>query len=369
MSILDEITDKAALARELYPHGILVGDDVLQVAGMGPEPGKSARVFLDTGIVHDFNGSESYDLFTVAKHRWGLDDKDTAALLRVKGYLPQPPSGAEISRLKAARQSVKASKPPRDANALRPVQHCTHVPEDMSLNALYSLEAYVPARGKLKRVIPPWKHSLSHATGGTVRIARFGGPIAAVRDRRAGYARPWMTRGDCVDSIEALGLEDAVPAFCLAGDPDCPASHDILVLDFDYKPHLDSDGLGARVRDAVAARMASAGAAVFASKSWNGRHIVARLTLEDILNNKRHYAALPTKEALEGPQDTSKTPMWHGLRIEIFPAGTKRHIVLHNDRKQAGPDDEAPLGRFGLRDVALMIGDAMDAAEAVWETR
>ena len=120
MSILDDITDKAGLARELYPHGILIGDDVLQVAGMGPEPGKSARVFLENGIVHDFNGSESYDLVTVAKHRWGLDDKDAAALLRVKGYLPQPPSGAEVARLKDVRQNTKAPKPPRDADPMHP---------------------------------------------------------------------------------------------------------------------------------------------------------------------------------------------------------------------------------------------------------
>ena len=61
--------------------------------------------------------------------------------------------------------------------------------------------------------------------------------------------------------------------------------------------------------------------------------------------------------------------MWHGLRIEIFPAGTRRHIIWHIDRKLAGPDDEAPLGRVGLRDVALMIGDAMDAAEDAAGTR
>ena len=166
MSILDDITDKAALARELYPHGILVGDDVLEVAGIDPQPGKSARVFLQSGIVYDFNGPESYDLVTVAKHRWGLDDKDTAALLRVKGYLPQPPSSAEVARRKAERPSSQAPKLPRDANAMHPVQHCTHIPEDMTLHALYSLEAYVPALGKEKMVPPPWKHSLSPSTGG-----------------------------------------------------------------------------------------------------------------------------------------------------------------------------------------------------------
>ena len=361
MSILDDITDKAALARELYPHGILVGGDVLQVAGIGPEPGKSARVFLQSGIVHDFNGSESYDLVTVAKHRWGLDDQDTAALMRVKGYLPQPPSGAEVSRRKAERQSSQAPKLPRDVDPLHPVQHCTHVPAEMSLADFYSLEAYLPALGK--KVFYPWKHSLSPATGGTVTIARYGGPIAAVKDRAAGYARPWMTRDDCLKVIEALGQKDTVPTFCLSGDADCPASHDGLVLDFDYKPHLDPAGMGAGVRDGVAARMVSAGAAVFASQSRNGRHIISRLTLEDILNGKRHYAALPTRETLAGPQEPGKPPTWHGLRIEIFPAGTKKHIVWHVDRKLAGPGDDEPLGRFGLRDVAWMIGDAMDAAE------
>ena len=148
MSILDDITDKAALARELYPHGILVGGDVLQVAGIGPEPGKSARVFLENGIVHDFNGSESHDLFTVAKHRWGLDDKDAAALLRVKGYLPQPPSGVEVARPERCapkRQSSKATTG-RETQCT-PFSTAPTSPEDMTLNDFYSLEAYVPALG------------------------------------------------------------------------------------------------------------------------------------------------------------------------------------------------------------------------------
>ena len=366
MSILDDITDKAALARELYPNGILVDGDVLQVAGKGPEPGRSARVFMDTGIVYDFNGRESYDLVTVAKERWGVDDRDVTSLLRVKGYLPQPPSGAEVARLKALRKSPQA---PKDKNPLRPVQNCSHVPEDLSQADFYRMPAWVPARGKKKLVPSPWKFSLSAVTGGTVRIARFGGPIAPVGDRPAGQALPWMSRDDCLAAISAEGLKDSIPTFCLTGDPDCPASHDILVLDCDYKPHLDPDELGSQARDMVAAGMASAGAAVFASTSGNGRHIVCRLTLEDILNGKRHYAGLPTKDAVEGPQDTDRTPMWHGLRIEIFPAGTKRHIIWHINRKLDGPDDEAPLGRVGLRDVALMIGDAMDAAEDAAGTR
>ena len=369
MSILDEINDKSGLARELYPHGTRVGGDVLQVAGMGPEPGKSARVFLPTGIVHDFNGAESYDLVTVAKDRWGLDDKDVVALLRVKGYLPQQGAagpGPVIRRLKTAPQFTQK---PKDQNSLHPVQNCTHVPEDLSLADFYRMPAWVPARGKEKLVTYPWKFSLSTATGGTVRIARFGGPIAAVGDRQAGQARPWMSRDDCLKAIAAAGLKDTIPTFCLTGDADCRASHDILVLDCDYKPHLDPDGLGSQGRDMVAAGMASAGAAVFASTSGNGRHIVCRLTLEDVLNGKRHYAGLPTKETIEGPQDTDKTPMWHGLRIEIFPAGTKRHIVWHINRKQDGPDDEAPLGRVGLRDVALMVSDAWDAVEDARETR
>ena len=126
-------------------------------------------------------------------------------------------------------------------------------------------------------------------------------------DHPAGHALPWMSRDDCLEVISAKGLKDTIPAFCLSGDPDCPASHDILFLDCDYKLHLDSDGLGALVRDRVSAGMVSAGAGVFGSTSGNGWHIVCRLTLEDILNGKCHYAGLPTKDTIEGPQDTGRT--------------------------------------------------------------
>ena len=52
-----------------------------------------------------------------------------------------------------------------------------------------------------------------------------------------------------------------------------------------------------------------------------GGHIISRLTLEDILNGKQHYAALPTKATGAGLQDPGKPLTWHGLRIELFPAG------------------------------------------------
>ena len=52
---------------------------------------------------------------------------------------------------------------------------------------------------------------------------------------------------------------------------------------------------------------------------------------------------------LSGPQPKHRQSGFHGLRVEIFPAGTRRHVVWHPHRRLAGPDPEAPLGMVGLR--------------------
>ena len=62
---------------------------------------------------------------------------------------------------------------------------------------------------------------------------------------------------------------------------------------------------------------------------------------------------------LSGPQPKPRQSGFHGLRVEIFPAGTRRHVVWHPHRRLAGPDPEAPLGMVGLRDAAPAVDGAM----------
>ena len=172
--------------------------------------------------------------------------------------------------------------------------------------------------------------------------------------------RPWLTLDDCRAVIAAAHPDSPLagchPTFCLSGDADCPADHDALFLDMDYKPGADADGLGAIARDLLTEGLARAGAAVFASMSGTGRHVVARLTPEDISAGRRHYRGLPTPRNAAGPQPKPRQSGFHGLRVEIFPAGTRRHVVWHPHRRLAGPDPEAPLGMVGLRDAAPAVG-------------
>ena len=355
--MIDDITDKPGLIQLLWPNGKREGADARRIAGKGSEPGGSAVVFLSTGQVFDHNGGEKYDLVDVIMDRYQLDHKGAAEWLRQQGFLPD----RTATHMTTTPLAWAEPKLPDDPNPITRVAHCTHLPGNLSLEDCYRMNAWVPAQGK--KVAFPWKHSLGDATGGTVRIARFGGTSAAGGDRRESKIRPWMTRQECLDTILEAKLQDARPTFCLSGDADCPADHDVLVLDMDYKPHLDPDGLGAAVRDMVADAMAREDAAVFASTSGNGRHVVARLTAGDVQTGKRHYRGIPTEAHIAGQQEPGKPGTWHGLRIEIFPAGTRRHIVWHVERKLAGPADSEPLGRIGLDQIARAVWKAMQTAQ------
>ena len=362
MSILDDIKDKPRLIELLWPYGTPDGGNALRIGGIGPEPGGSAVVFIDSGIVFDHNGGEVFDLVDAVMDRYGIDHRGAAAWLRSNGFLTSAGASQVARRLnpvppKPVLQSPKASK---DPNPIARVRYCTSLPGDLTLLDCYRMAAWVPVRGK--KVLFRWRHSLGQSTGGTVRIARFGGTIAAGGDRRESQVRPWMTRQECLDAIQDAGLETAHPTFCMAGDDDCLADHDLLVLDMDYAQGLDPHGLGAALRDLVTGRLAKDGAAVFASTSGNGRHVVARLIPEDVLTGKRHYRALPTKAHAAGPQEKEKrTSTWHGLRIEIFPAGTRQHIVWQVDRKLAGPSDSEPLGRVGLDAFGMLVWKSMQS--------
>ena len=126
---------------------------------------------------------------------------------------------------------------------------------------------------------------------------------------------PWGTRDDIAGEIQQRRMTGCVPTLCLSGDEGCPSLLDLLVLDLDVKE-------------------GTASAAVFASSSGRGRHAVARLDPQDL--GREHYRGLPP----EGFRD--------GARLEIFPAGTRRHVVWHRDRQLAGPGPDDPLPRVPL---------------------
>ena len=335
MSILDGIADKTALIQFLWPAAKAEGPGVWRIGGIDAAPGTSGKVF-ESGYWFDHNGDQKGDMVDVIMERYSLDHAGVARWLADNGWV--------TGRYAKQRPRPKTQAPAvlKAAPTTR-VKNCTDLGDGITLQDFYNLPCWVPAIGKKPHY--RWRHSLGEATGGNVRLARFGGML------KGRPVLPWLTLADCQAAI-AEGLTECHPAFALSGDDDCPAPHDLLCLDIDYHPHLDPTGMGASARDRLTQDLQDFGTTAFRSTSGNGRHVVARLTAQDIEAGKLHYRALPIPGYGAGRQESPRSTAWNGLRVEIFPAGTRRHFVWFPDRQMGGPGPEVPLGRVGLSEVA-----------------
>ena len=186
-----------------------------------------------------------------------------------------------------------------------------------------------------------WRAALQPEYGG-VRRARFGGP-GAFRPKdgqpREGTVLPWATWEQVNKATFRPDLQvpqGAEPTLALAGDRETPAPHDLLLLDFDYKPYADPDGHGLALREAARERMARAGFAMFASRSGNGFHAVGRYAAEDIRLGRWPEVKRP---------DIGGTP---GVGLDIFPPGYQGMINLGPERLLPGTDLNRPLPVMGL---------------------
>lgn len=339
MSILDGIADKTALIQFLWPAAKAEGPGVWRIGGIDSVPGTSGKVF-ESGYWWDHNGDLKGDLIDVIMERYSLDHAGAARWVSDNGW----GTGGRHAKQRPKRNH-QAPAVLKAAPTTR-VKNCTDLGDGITLQDFYNLPCWVPATGK--KVHYRWRHSLGESTGGTVQLARFGGML------KGQTIRPWLTLADCQAAI-AGGLTDCRPAFALSGDDSCPAPHDLLCLDMDYHPSLDPTGRGAAARDRLAQVLQDFEAAVFRSSSGNGRHVVARLNAQDIESGKLHFRALPIPGYGAGHQESPKNITWNGLRVEIFPAGTRRHFVWFPNQQVGGPGATAPLGRLGLSTFAAAL--------------
>ena len=334
MSANAQITDKTALIRAFWPHAREERPGVFRVGDVWDGEGSSAVAFAESGRFYDHNGGESLDLVGVVAHRLGCDDTYAVRALRAQGWLSDtdgpvtPPAPTGIQE-------------PHAFDYLGPyatVQHCAVIAAPVTLADIDRAPVWAPAAGK--KVVGPWRHSTPEG----VTLARFGGEYHG----KYGILvlLPWGTRDDIAGQIQQRRMNGCVPSLCLSGDAGCPSPLDILVLDLDVKEGTTP----AAIRDRLMAPLLEAGVAPFASTSGRGRHVVMRLDPKDL--GREHYRRLPP----EGPRK--------GVCLEIFPAGTRRHIVWHRDRQLAGPGPgpDDPLPRVSL---SLII----QAAQAAFEVQ
>ena len=201
------------------------------------------------------------------------------------------------------------------------------------------------------------RQSLRDADGG-LEIARFGGhgwwtkPDTKERVR----IQVWHWRSLSELQVQMNLLMEASgdrlqPCMALGGSEEHPYPLDICVIDFDYKPDLDSSREGAAFRDTFRERMIAAGAPVFLSSSGNGFHALFRQS------EKWTRANRAARQGMDRyPADRQKTHS--GAVVEIFMAGVRRHVVLRLERAIANDGSDQLLPVLSRQDVDSMIEDA-----------
>ena len=189
-----------------------------------------------------------------------------------------------------------------------------------------------------------WCQSRDPEHGG-ILLARHGGVVRETDSTGRPYqlrVLPWESY-DCIlelrDDPDLKISHDAEPTVSLTGDADTPSLGDYLLLDMDYHPEQDPQGVSAPVRDTVAQRLATAGAALFHSRSGNGFHAIVRLAVADI------EAGLRPKRKRAAP---GQLP---GLAFDLFLPGDKSPLNVSRERLMANTDPGHILPIFTLSEL------------------
>ena len=326
-----------ALVLQLWPGAKRGRDGTYRVGSLDQVEGSSAVVFLDGPHgprFYDNNGEVSMDLLDVLVHRgYGRNIGAVLKAFRADGTLaavrPRETMGTATASAPSAKlaPAVAQRRPKLSPQALWDSFVLGRPGDELSLQDLDRLLLWAPAADK--KCIGPWRHSTPGKGG--VKLARLGGHYESTYGPME--LLPWMPRAEILRLIEQdryLSWRKAVPTLCLSGSPDYLHPRDELVLDVDVK----EGSRPAELRDAFMAPLIELDCPVFASSSSRGRHILARVHPDDF--GLRHWRGLPPDP---------KAPN-QGFRVEVFPAGTKRQIVLRRDLQLSGAGSADPLPRL-----------------------
>ena len=159
------------------------------------------------------------------------------------------------------------------------------LPDGYTLGDLFAAKRWFLANGKkpatftlngrrvgMRQSLPSEDGGAAAAKRGHVTTERTGSDGKPYSVRILG----WGSLAQVEGLRSRLGWRGASFGYALAltGDEDTPADGALAIVDFDYKPGDDPDGLGAVWRDTVKASMASMGCPIWDSTSGNGFHAV-----------------------------------------------------------------------------------------------
>ena len=281
--------------------------------------------------------------------------------LEIPGHRPPPrPAGA------ATRRKVSRIR-----------RFGTQGPDTLTLKDLQEMKVWAVGRGAKKpwqqkstAGRPPWcfRQSLAAKDGGMV-VARFGGdgmqtlkvpawappgtkpkriPVRVIAWENLEVTTAWVNHRPHIAGI--------LPVLSLGGDEDNHSPLDTMIIDLDYHPDLDVDGVGRAFRDALAETLAQAGAPLFASSSGNGFHCVVREDADFL----REVAVTGTEVRYprNGDPDIGGAAV-----VEMFPAGMKRLVLLRREKPMFNTDPDTAIPVVSRDWLRRAILDARSVAE------
>ena len=179
-----------------------------------------------------------------------------------------------------------------------------------------------------------FRQSLAPEDGNLV-VARYGGdgtqrlPGGKVIPIRV---RPWAPLAAILSGItRLLNPAGIFPVLALSGSTEHPSPLDVLVIDLDYAPGSDTEGVGRAFRIALAETLVQAGAPMFRSTSGNGWHALVREDA-DFLREAQENGT-----EVRFPEDPEEN-IGNSAFAEMFPAGTKRLVLLRWEKPMFNTD-------------------------------
>lgn len=191
-----------------------------------------------------------------------------------------------------------------------------------------------------KGVTYGWRQSKPEADGG-IGMARYGGDV---QEKKLGTeqtypvtVKPWQdyaaiqTICEWAKNHNRLG---ARPVIGMGGDKKNPAPHSLLILDVDYHPEKDKDGIGKQYRDALQKLLVEDNFSIYSSTSGNGYHGVG---LVDEAYYDRFLVNGMTKRKI-ATWKPYLDEMQTGVAVDIFLPSAPFLVALNLHRPIANAD-------------------------------
>ena len=130
-----------------------------------------------------------------------------------------------------------------------------------------------------------------------------------------------------INSSRELERKGCRPCFALSASESVPCNHRLIILDLDYKPVDDEEGIGLKIGRSIISRVTGLNILFFASPSGKGAHLIMRHNLPAGTELRRSYPKVPR----------------HGAHVDIFASGDLRLVAWRVDSREDAGDDATPL--------------------------